>query len=305
MKFSKAGLLKLFQNPNLTIPQMKELNLGTLANLLLQNQKSKIDSYQRIDSLLNFNEHDRDFQKIQQVIKRCIETQIQILTPFEKTLPKIFQQIPPENRDLIFVKGKILDQDLKSYSICGSRTPTSDAVSKTHQIAVYMAKNEFTLINGFAKGIDIHAFLGAYEEHGRYIGVLSSGLEQIYPPEHEKYVKKVIQNGALISQRMLWDRVNQTALQIRNRFSAQLTLGSIFIEGNYKSGTIWQYRFAKEMNKLVFYLEPQSWNHENSHICKLIKDDGGIEIKNDLSNLAQIGDLLQKRFNAQYKDNSS
>ena len=113
---------------------------------------------------------------------------------------------------------------------------------------------------------------------------------------HQIYVKNIVKNGAIISQRLIWKRVNRPALQMRNRLSAQLSLGSVFIEGTYKSGTKWQYTFAKEAKKLVFYLEPKDWNHENAHIPKMIKEDGGIEIKNDLSNLHEIAMHLLERY---------
>ncbi|MHA1195416.1 MAG: DNA-processing protein DprA, partial [Promethearchaeota archaeon] len=122
----------------------------------------------------------------------------------------------------------------------------------------------------FAKGIDIEAFIGAKELNGRYIGVLASGVENVYPNENKQYIQAVIKNGALISQNFIWNRVNRTALQLRNRFSAQLSLGSIFIEGNYRSGTIWQYKF--------------------------VRDGGGIEIKNDLSNIDKIIDILEEEY---------
>ena len=118
------------------------------------------------------------------------------------------------------------------------------------------------MINGFAKGIDIEAYIGAKSVNGRYIGVLASGVENIYPPENRKYVSEILLNGALISQRLLKDRVNRYSLQMRNRFSAQLSLGSIFIEGNYKSGTKWQFKFAKEFGLPTFYLEPKYWSNK-------------------------------------------
>jgi len=197
---------------------------------------------------------------------------------------------------LIFIKGTILDKDMKSYSICGTRNPTHDGIEKTKKIASFFAEKGYTLINGFAKGIDIQSFNGVLKKNGRYIGVLASGIENVYPPENQKYIALVIKNGALISQRMINKRVNRIALQMRNRFSAQLSLGSIFIEGNYKSGTKWQYKFAEEANKPVFYLEPLDWKHENAHVPRMIKDQGGFEIKNDLSNLEEIESIFLKQY---------
>jgi len=276
------------------ISRFKSLNKDKLTKILLYKKKQSLDHFNKISNLYDFNPNDKEYSELEKMVKYCIQRNIKILTPFDKNVPKLFQILQPEKRDLIFIKGQIADIDLKSYSICGSRTPTKDAMIKTHQIAGFLAKYKFTLINGFAKGIDIEAFLGAHKQNGRYIGILASGVENVYPSDNRQYEQLVIKNGALISQSFLWNRVTKFTLQMRNRLSAQLSLGSIFIEGSYKSGTKWQYKFAKEAKRLVFYLEPKNWDHENAHVLKIVKDGGGIEIKNDLSNIKNIVDVLEK-----------
>ena len=144
LKFSKVGLMKLFQNPDMEISIMKNLNKDALTQFLLLNQKPKIDSYQNISHLIESDENDQEYRKIEKNVEYCISNNIQIINPMEKDIPKLFQIIPDVTKDLIFVKGTLLDQDLKSYSICGLRTPTPDAVSKTHLIAKYFADKEFT-----------------------------------------------------------------------------------------------------------------------------------------------------------------
>jgi len=300
-KFSKTGLIDLFKNPDMEIVQFKDLNRERINHFLLKGKQVKFDDYQKIENIFNFNYSDENYKKIENMIEFCDKNYILILTANTKNPPLIFQKIKRNLIDLLFIKGNIQNQDLKSYSICGTRNPTKDAVIKTREIARFFAERGFTLINGYAKGIDIQAFIGSSEKKGRYIGILASGIENIYPPENIKYVSKVIKNGAIISQRLIWDRVNRISLQMRNRFSAELSNGSIFIEGNFKSGTKWQYKFAKEAKKPVFYLEPKDWNHENSHIPKMIKDQGGVEIKNDLSNLEEIEIILMEEYEKRMK----
>ena len=296
MKFSKSGLIKLFQSPTMEISRFKSLNKEMLIKILFSKKKPSLDYFNKISNLYDFNPNEKEYSELEKLVKYCMQRNITILTPFDKNVPKLLQILQPEKRDLVFIKGQIIDKDLKSYSICGTRKPTRDAMIKTRQIAGFLAKHEFTLINGFAKGIDIEAFLGAHEQKGRYIGVLASGVENVYPPENKQYIQLVIKNGALISQSLLWNRVTKFTLQMRNRLSAQLSLGSIFIEGNYKSGTKWQYKFAKEAKRPTFYLEPKNWDHENAHILKIVRDEGGIEIKNDLSNIKIIVNVLKKEY---------
>ncbi|MHA1150335.1 MAG: DNA-processing protein DprA [Promethearchaeota archaeon] len=296
MKFSKLGLIKLFEKPSMEISHIKAMKKDALTKLLLTKRKSNLDYFNKISNLYDFDPNEEEYSNIEKLVKHCIQNDIAIITPFSKEIPKLLQILPSKNRDLVFNKGNIINDDLKSYSICGTRAPTKDAILKTNEIAGKLAQCKFTLINGFAKGIDIEAFKGANERNGRYIGVLASGVENVYPPENKKYVQTVIENGALISQTLIWNRVTKFTLQMRNRFSAQLSLGSIFIEGNYKSGTKWQYKFAKEAGRPTFYLEPKDWNHENTHVLKMIKDEGGVEIKNDLSNIETVIDILEVEY---------
>jgi len=296
MKFSKSGLIKLFQSPTMEISHIKTLNKDILTKTLLSKKKLNLDYFNKISNLYDFNPNEKEYADLEKLVKFCIQKNITILTPFDKNIPKLFQILEPEKFDLVFIKGQIIDADLKSYSICGTRTPTIDAIIKTKQIAGLLAKHNFTLINGFAKGIDIEAFTGARAQNGRYIGVLASGTENVYPNENIQYVQQVIKKGALISQSLLWNRVTKFSLQIRNRLSAQLSLGSIFIEGNYKSGTKWQYKFATEAKRPIFYLEPKDWKHDNAHILKMVRDGGGIEIKNDLSNIKNVIDALETEY---------
>jgi len=295
-KFSKKGLIKLFQNPSINIANFKDLNKDNLKLFLSNKKQNNIDLYSKFEKLFNFNFSDEKYTNIRKMVYYCRDHDISIITANTKNIPPIFKRVATIYRDLIFIKGHILEKDLFSYSICGSRNPTKNAIEKTRKIAQFFAEKGLTLINGFAKGIDIEAFKGANSKNGRYIGVLASGIENIYHPGNKKFVPYVIKNGALISQRLIFDSVNKTALQMRNRFSAQLTLGTIFIEGNYKSGTKWQYKFARELNKPIFYLEPKDWNHENTHVLNIIRENSGIKIKNDLSNLDEIYNLFLRKY---------
>ncbi|MCF2139223.1 MAG: DNA-processing protein DprA [Candidatus Lokiarchaeota archaeon] len=297
LKFSLKGLIILFKNPSMEISKFKEFKEDRIKHFLLMGKQIKLDTDKELQKLFSFDFSDVNYRKIEYMVKFCIKHNISIITPNSQKIPLLFQEIPTIHRDLIFIKGIILETDIKSYSICGTRNPSQDAIEKTRRIGAFFAEKGFTLINGFAKGIDIESFKGAQTKKGRYIGVLASGVENVYPPENQKYIDSVINHGALISQRLIDRRVNRQALQMRNRFSAQLSLASIFIEGNYKSGTKWQFKFAREANKPVFYLEPKDWNHENSYIPRMIKEQGGFEIKNDLSNLNKVLEILENEYN--------
>ncbi|MHA1312183.1 MAG: DNA-processing protein DprA [Candidatus Helarchaeota archaeon] len=295
LKLSKPGIIKLFKDPKITISHFKDFERDKIVKYL-STKKNYFKNYEKIEKLFTLEYCNENYKRIEDMVNFCELNDIKIYKAYDNKIPKIFKNLSVNNRDLIFIKGSILDLDLKSYSICGSRTPTPIALQKTRKIARYLSSNNFTLINGFARGIDIEAFKGTADVNGRYIAILASGIENIYPPEHKKFVKYIVNNGALVSQRLIWKQVNKLSLQIRNRLSAKLSLGTIFIEGNYKSGTKWQLKFAKEADKPIFYLEPENWDNPNSHILNIVKNEGGHKINKDLSNLDEIKSILEKKY---------
>lgn len=288
-----SRLSRLFQDLEMSISKISTIERSSLIKLLIPNTNLK--AYELIDKLYNFDFNSEGYKIIVEMLKISKDKGIKVYSPLDKQIPKLFERIPSVVEDVVFVKGIILDSDVKSYSICGTREPTKDAILKTQQIAQKFAKQGFTLINGFAKGIDSEAFKSQIKNKGRYIGVLGSGLENVYPPENKPYVDEIIENGAFISQRSVNERVDQQSLRNRNKLTAELPIGSIFIEGTYKSGTLWQYKYSKAANRLNFYLEPKNRDHDNSYICKMIKEDGGIQINNDLSNIEEIIDLCHSK----------
>lgn len=251
LKFSTKRLFELFSKIK-NVDDLSKFSDNEIERLLFSGKNSLLTNkiiISKIKDLSIFQEH---FQKYRSVIEICRKKNISIISGYEKRIPPLIQQIELKMRDVIFLRGNVLDSDLKSFSICGTRKPTQDGATAAYKIAAYLSKLGLTLINGFAKGIDIDAYKGVKSVNGRYIGVLASGVLNIYPPDNLKYVNLIIKNGAFVTQGLPESRVTKKTLQIRNRLTAALSLGSIFIEGTYKSGTKWQFKFAKEFKKPIF-----------------------------------------------------
>ncbi len=55
------------------------------------------------------------------------------------------------------------------------------------------------MVSGLARGVDAIAHQTALKAGGRTIGVLGSGVDKIYPPEHLKLAEQMMERGAIIS----------------------------------------------------------------------------------------------------------
>ena len=116
-----------------------------------------------------------------------------------------------------------------------------------------LAKQDFTIISGLAKGIDSIAHRGALEANGKTIAVIGSGLDNMYPKENINLAKQIIkQKGLIISEYPLGTRASKNNFPARNRIISGLSKGVLVIEAKEKSGTLITVDFALEQGREVF-----------------------------------------------------
>ncbi|MHA1403967.1 MAG: DNA-processing protein DprA [Candidatus Helarchaeota archaeon] len=211
------------------------------------------------------NDKNNILSRMNKIINECLDVNIGVLTYFDEDYPEMVRNLkdPPQ---ILFIKGKILPEDKNSFSIIGTRNPSHYGHQKTREIAYDLAKENYTIISGLARGIDTEAHLGALDAGGRTIAVVGSGISNIYPPENQELVEDIAKNGAIITESLPNESVKKWTLQKRNKLNCGLSLGSIFIEGTRTSGTKWQIKFAKEQNKPIFGLNPKDPDRKNSYI---------------------------------------
>ena len=220
----------------------------------------------------------KTFERIKEDLKICQNNNIKCLSYFDKEYPTLLKTLkrPPK---LIFIKGDIRQEDKKAVAIIGTRNPTKYGIKMTKLISQRLVEKGFTIVSGFARGIDTIAMESALDSGGRAIGVIASGILNLYPIENQYLVEKLVRNGAILSERFPSKNVTKKALIIRNRITSGLGLGNIFIEGNKYSGTRYQFNFGAEQNKPAFAVEPFDNEVEQAFIPNwIINEKGGGKI---------------------------
>ena len=179
----------------------------------------------------------------------------------------------------------------------------------TKLISQRLVEKGFTIVSGFARGIDTIAIETALNTGGRAIGVIASGIMNLYPKENQHLVKRLIKNGAILSERFPLKSVNKKALIIRNRITSGLGLGNIFVEGNKFSGTRHQFKFGEEQGKHAFAVEPIDNEVEQAFIPNWILDKkgGGKITIDDIDSVVEIllDEYEEKKRLKSNKDNDS
>jgi DNA processing protein len=187
---------------------------------------------------------------------------IKILTWQDEVYPlrlKEINQPPP----VLYIRGEYLPDDLFAVAVVGTRRVTPYGRQITEELSSFLAANGMTVISGLARGVDSVAHKSALKAGGRTIGILGSGVDRIYPPEHRGLAEQMMESGAIISDYAPGTPPDASNFPPRNRIISGLSLAVVVIEAGETSGALITAEFAAEQGREVFavpgsILAPQS-----------------------------------------------
>lgn len=201
-----------------------------------------------VDRILtkSFNE-----QAVESQIRRAEDAGISIITLEDERYPKMLKEVyaPPA---LLYVLGNSECLNNICVGIVGSRNCSKMAENFAYKLSKELAEVGITVVSGFAYGIDIASHKGAVD-YGTTACVLGSGLANIYPAAHTKYIDKILEKGGcLMSEFTLDEAPLPQNFPRRNRIISGLSKAIAVIEAGYKSGSLITCRFALEQNRDIF-----------------------------------------------------
>ncbi|MDO8688060.1 MAG: DNA-processing protein DprA, partial [Dehalococcoidales bacterium] len=152
--------------------------------------------------------------------------------------------------------------------------------------------------SGLAKGIDTVAHHSALEAGGRTLAIFGCGLDIVYPSENAELARRIMQQGAIISEYPLGTKPKPEHFPRRNRIMSGLSLGVLVIEAGDTSGAMITAHLALEQNREVFaipgsILSPssQGTNHLIQEGAKLVTDYTDILEELNLTVVAQQAEM--------------
>ncbi|MBI2957842.1 MAG: DNA-protecting protein DprA [Chloroflexi bacterium] len=187
----------------------------------------------------------------EQEMEHLASYSVQAITCADASYPSRLKEIhdyPP----VIYVRGKLLPADLCCVAVVGTRGPTMYGKQVTVDMVGGLVRAGVTIVSGLARGIDSIAHRSALESGGRTIAVLAGGLDNIYPAENVDMARRVMENGALISEYPIGIRPKPDNFPRRNRIMSGMSLGVLVVEAGETSGAIVTARQAIDQNREVF-----------------------------------------------------
>jgi DNA processing protein len=189
----------------------------------------------------------------EQELERVRELGADVLILDDGTYPALLREIadPPIT---LYVKGEWQQcLDAPCVAIVGSRRSSTYGQNTAGLLARELAARGVTIVSGLARGIDAAAHRGALEAGGRTVGVLGTGVDEVYPRDHKKLAAEMLEKGgALVSQFPLATPPIPENFPYRNRIISGLSLGVVLVEAAENSGSLITARLALEQGREVF-----------------------------------------------------
>jgi DNA processing protein len=177
---------------------------------------------------------------------------------------------------VLYVKGAWSEcLERPCVAIVGSRRCSTYGQNAALMLSRELAQRGITIISGLARGIDAAAHRGALEAGGRTVGVMGTGLDQIYPRDHRKLADEILNSrGSLVTQFPLGTPPVSENFPYRNRVISGLSLGTVVVEAAENSGSLITARLAMEQNREVFAVPGNITSRNSFGTNYLIKGAG-------------------------------
>ncbi len=176
---------------------------------------------------------------------------------------------------ILTVRGDLSLARRPCVAIVGARNSSAAAVKLARDFSAALAAEGFCVVSGLARGIDGAAHEGALPST---IGVIASGIDIAYPPQHAELQERVAREGLLIAEEPPGTEPRGQLFPKRNRIIAGLSAGTLVVEAAPKSGSLITARLAGEMGREVMAI-PGSPLEPRSEGCNKLIREGAVLVQ--------------------------
>lgn len=223
---------------------------------------------------------------------------LKVIPWFDAAYPPLLGSIP-DPPPVLWTRGHAACLEGPAVAVIGSRAATSYALQIGRRLGTELASRGVVVVSGLARGVDSAAHGGSLEEGGATVAVLGSGLDRIYPPEHEQLAASISHRGCLVSELPLGSAPLPGNFPLRNRIISGISIGVVVVEASENSGSLITARFALQQGRDVMAVPGSVLSGRNRGSHALLKDGAKVvESADDI--LEELGwpGALQTRYSS-------
>jgi len=155
---------------------------------------------------------------------------------------------------VIYYRGTLSTlAQVPGLAVVGTRKATRNGLVIAERIGRHFAERGWVIVSGLAMGIDAAAHRGALLGAGKTIAVLAHGLNSVYPKTNAALADDILSSGGLLlSEYPAGVAAKPEQFVLRNRIQIGLSVGSVIVEGEEKSGTRTQAEYCLKNRRNLF-----------------------------------------------------
>jgi DNA processing protein len=170
---------------------------------------------------------------------------------------------------ILTFRGELALAAKPCVAMVGARNSSAAAVKIAREFASALAGEGFTVVSGLARGIDGAAHDGAFPAT---IGVIASGIDIAYPPQHADLQERIASEGLLLAEQPPGTEPRGSHFPSRNRIIAGLAAGTLVVEAAPKSGSLITARLAGEAGREVMAIPGSPLDARSAGCNRLIRE---------------------------------
>lgn len=206
----------------------------------------------------------------------CIDNNITVTTHRDRLYPVVLHA-DPQAPSVIFSQGNLEALQRRRVGVVGTRTATQSGRHFARTLGQALAHEGVCVVSGLARGIDYESHVGAFRAAGANVappvGVVASGLNKVYPPEHHHLWQRVASEGVLISEVAPNTPAETHRFPLRNRILAGLSEVLVVVESRARGGSMSTVREAMKRDITVMAV-PGAPNVASCEGTNLLLRDG-------------------------------
>lgn len=202
--------------------------------------------------------------------EHALKHKVQIIPVVSDEYPLRFRHF--DNMPLIlFYKGSSSLNGRRIIGVVGTRSPTDHGKLLCEQLIADLVPYDPVIVSGLAYGVDVCAHRAALKNGLDTIGIMGTGMQEIYPVSHRKTAAQMVKQGGLLSQFPFGKGPEREHFPMRNRLIAALSDALVVVESKKRGGSMITAQMANDFNKDVFAFPGRSGDLKSEGCNLLIK----------------------------------
>jgi DNA processing protein len=198
--------------------------------------------------------HKADASLLVSTAEACIDSSMTVVSMRDAPYPPSLLG-DPSAPGVLFMIGDAGAFHNRRVGIIGTRHATQRGKYFSQLLGKQLSAAGVSVVSGLARGIDVESHVGALSLSAKDgcppIAIVASGLDMVYPPEHERIWGEIGRRGLLISESPPGTPPEPHRFPMRNRILAALSEVLVVVESHATGGSMITVREAMKRDITV------------------------------------------------------